>query len=207
VEQSRKSSKKQKQKIEKYWQEVKEGKIPRNKKDIPQYKNNDGLEEPLGDVNEDGNKVLKEGPGENFLDDPEKFKMPLGLRMQQLFSEKNKDYPSRPSQDVPAIISIAEFIHCQHVGAEKNIFELDVGQQQYVFEQWEKWCEWYGQHGNNKSLEYLVKFKLQEIYLELKKGKNGSNKQAVGSNNRSDLGNKSGGYGILDGIGKKITGT
>lgn len=181
VKEMRKSSKKQSEKIKKYWEEVKNGTIPRNKKSIPQYKNNNDLEEPLGDEDGDGYKFLKEGTGENFLKtenvETEAFQMPLGHRMYSLFSEKNKDYPMRPSNDVPAIISIAEFIHQQNKEAPKNIYEMDVGEQQHVFEHWQKWCNWYGQNGNNKSLEYLVKFKIQEIYLELKNGKKNATDQ------------------------------
>lgn len=116
-------------------------------------------------------KFLKTDDKGIKLQDTGPPEMPLGHQMQVLFTEKNKSYPSRPSQDIPAIITIAEFINCQYTGTEKNIFELDIGQQDQVFKQWGKWCDWYHLNGKNKPLEYLVKFKLQEIFMEIKNGK------------------------------------
>lgn len=67
VKKSRDHSEKQAEKIKQYWEDVKNGKILRNKKGIPQYKKQDDLDIPLEDGNGDGYKDdLKGGTGENF---------------------------------------------------------------------------------------------------------------------------------------------
>ena len=67
VKKSREHSEKQAEKIKQYWEDVKNGKILRNKKSIPQYKNKSDLDIPLEDGNGYGYKDdLKGGTGENF---------------------------------------------------------------------------------------------------------------------------------------------
>lgn len=100
---------------------------------------------------------------------------PLGLRLQNIFLQKNKTYPPRPGQDIPAIISIAEFLYQQQYSQPKKIVEMDIGEQNFVFAEWEKLCDWYALNGNNNDLQYLEKFKIQKIYSEIKNGKNSPN--------------------------------
>jgi hypothetical protein len=126
---------------------------------------------------------------------------PLGLRLQNIFLQKNKKYPPRPGQDIPAIISIAEFLYEQQYGNHKNIFEMDVGEQDYVFADWEKVCDWYALNGGNNDLQYLEKFKLQKIYSEIKNGKHDLTKTNF------NRGNSAGAiYGMEKGTGAHAAG-
>lgn len=96
--------------------------------------------------------------------------LPLGYQMQTKFQKENPGYPAAPSKDIPAIIEIAKFICLQITGKELELFEMDIVS---IMSEWQKWCDWYSENGNNKSLDYLVKYKLQEIYLEIKNGRHG----------------------------------
>lgn len=93
--------------------------------------------------------------------------IPLGFEMQQSFLNINPRYPSTPSKDMPAITEIAAFLYQQTGGKRKEMFEMDIGEKSAVLRHWQAWCEWYKNKGNNKSLDYLVKFKLQDIFLEI----------------------------------------
>lgn len=106
---------------------------------------------------------------------PEKNEIPLAQQMHQLFIGVNQNYPKAPSKDFPAIIEIAMFIHSQAGGKAGEIFEMDVGEQKTVLDQWQKWCDWYKVNGKGKSLENIVKWKIQEVFSEIKNGNNGHN--------------------------------
>lgn len=119
-----------------------------------------------------------EGVGED-KDEKEKGvqgekQIPLGQAMYALFQKTNPTYPPRPSHDIAAIVEISGFVNTQS-GGEGDMFHFTAHEEENVLHEWGRWCDWYKANGNNKPLDYLVKFKLQEIYSEIKNGKqNGS---------------------------------
>jgi len=139
--------------------------------------------------------------GETKKSPPEEGETALGYEMSQAFAEINPDYPPEPSRDMPAIIAIANFLHTQASSQEKPMYEMDVGERKTVMRDWLKWCEWYRENGKNKSLEYLVKFKLQEVYSEIKNDHNGTDKRAPG---KVRIGKDAGKYNLLKIVKQEI---
>lgn len=101
--------------------------------------------------------------------------LPTAYIMQQKFIQENPGYSSMPSRDMPAILDIGLFIYQQAGGQRKELHEIDIGERQMLLNEWEKWCKWYSLNGNDKPLDYILKFKLQEIHSKIKNGKNGQN--------------------------------
>lgn len=119
---------------------------------------------------EKSEKLLPEVPA-----DP----IPLGAVMQQEFLTKNPDYPSRPGQDIPAMMEMAGFISQQNGGvADMLLFKPP--ERAYVAGMWSKFCDWYSANGGKKSLDFIVKFKLQEIYSTIKNGNKSNELRATG---------------------------
>lgn len=115
--------------------------------------------------------------GETEKTPPEEGETALGYEMSQAFAEINPHYTKFPSHDMPAIIAIAKFLHTQAGGQDKELHEMDVGERKTIMRDWLKLCEWYLEFGKNKSLDFLVKFKLQEIFSEIKNDHNGTDKR------------------------------
>lgn len=116
VNSMRKNSKKQKEKIENYWNDVKSGKIQRNKKNgtavIPQYKKEHTTEIPLEDVY--GNEYVLEKEGGVGEEKP-------GLSPDGFFSDQIDKKISLSKDDVDMTIQYIS-IMCR-----KKLFETDVG--------------------------------------------------------------------------------
>lgn len=175
IEKMKINAQKNKKKIDEYWQGVKDGTILRNNKSIQQYKKKDTNVIPLENENED----------ENGIEDLEKGvqgEKPFGAVMQQKFIEVNPGYPQRPGQDIPAMVEFANII-CQEQGFTNDFFNITTQEKNTILHEWGRVAEWYRDFGNNRSLDTLSRFKLQEIISELKNGKkNGTKKNYGGSN-------------------------
>lgn len=185
IELMRKSSAKQKQKAEKRWagQNNQENAAAQENNAAADKNNTVGL--PLENENGIENRVKrKEGTGENQSGD-----LPMGHLMFLKFTSINPTYPQRPSNDYPAITEFANFIAAQ-LGFQNQIAFFDPDERIAVMELWEKIAQWYSDVGENNSLDYLQKYKLQKIYSEVK---NGNTKNTPSSS----LGKKSGGFGML----------
>lgn len=148
IEKMRRHSEKQKKNVLKRW--------GKDTNSVPDEYHGINLEVPLENGN--GNGIIKEREVQEGK--------PFGLQMQEVFTEKNKSYPQRPGQDIPAIIEFANFISSQkNFKSRFPAFSSD--EKNIILHEWGRVSDWYYERGNNKSLEFLSRFKMQEILLEI----------------------------------------
>lgn len=130
IEKMRRQAKKQKEKIDGYWKDVNSGKKVRTPKndttEIPQYKKNDTVEEPLEDGNGDGYG------NENVFEDFGKSENLLIPQMSQVFVKHNPHYPADKEKDYEKLMDIARFL-CK-VGKLRGSPETHIHK---VLEAWE----------------------------------------------------------------------
>jgi hypothetical protein len=105
---------------------------------------------------------------------------PLGHKMQQIFQATNPTYPSKPSMDMPAMTQIALFFHEKLGGKKKRMALFDSAEREAVETKWRGLADWYKDNGDNKSLDWLNQFKIQQIYSEITNGKFIKPKSTVG---------------------------
>lgn len=179
IAEMKKNAAKNKKKIVEYWAGVKAGTIPRNKKTDttvqPQYENVYTNEIHLEDVNgnEDGN-IGKGGTGGKTEND----ELPCAFLMSQKFLKTNPGYVAMPSKDMPAIIDFANFLALQlEISNECPHFTPE--EKNRVLHEWGRFCDWYKLKGGNDDIAYIVKFKLQKTYAEIKNG------NTIGTDNRN----------------------
>lgn len=165
VNKMREKSKKQKERIDQYWEDVKNGKIPRNTKTGTMVQKNKDLEEPLEDGYGNGIDNLKRGAGEKLLIS----------EMQNIFKIKIPNYPTDREKDFKPLLAIANFINDQLGGTGPPTEKAAI-----VLTEWDKICTWIAADNfySSKSLK-TISTHIQEIFQKKHNGANQSNHSKI----------------------------
>lgn len=181
----REGSKKQSEKARKRWEKEKSDKnAAAQNKDAAALKN-DAVGMPLENGSGNGEEGKGGAGGKQIM---------IGSEMQKIFIHDHPNYPNMPGKDIPAMIQFADAI-AGNLGITNRFTGFTEDEKGTILREWGRISTWLKTNRNNKSLEYLAMFKIQEILSSVKD--QGNNSKNGSSGKKSNLGSKSGGFAIL----------